>query len=69
MKNECLNPTTVIDAVEIAVATMEDSDLFDAGIRGSHLTVKGEVEMDAAIMCGRDLSAGSVGMVKDIKTL
>jgi beta-aspartyl-peptidase (threonine type) len=48
---------------------MEDSGLFDAGIRGSHLTVKGEVEMDAAIMSGRDLSTGSVGMVKDIKTL
>jgi beta-aspartyl-peptidase (threonine type) len=66
-ENEHINPTAVLDAVEISVATMEDSGLFDAGIRGSYLTAKGEVEMDAAIMSGRDLSAGSVGMVKDIK--
>lgn len=66
-KNEGVNPTTVLDAVETAVATMEDSGLFDAGIKGSYLTAKGQVEMDAAIMSGKDLSAGSVGMVKDIK--
>jgi beta-aspartyl-peptidase (threonine type) len=46
---------------------MEDCGLFDAGINGSYLTAKGEVEMDAAIMSGKDLSAGSVGTVKDIK--
>lgn len=66
-KNERLNPTAVLEAVETAVVTMEDSGLFDAGIRGSYLTAKGEVEMDAAIMSGKDLSAGSVGMVKNIK--
>lgn len=66
-KNEGVNPTAVLDAVETAVATMEDSGLFDAGIKGSYLTAKGQVEMDAAIMSGKDLSAGSVGMVKDIK--
>ena len=66
-KNEGVSPTSVLDAVETAVATMEDSSLFDAGIKGSYLTAKGEVEMDAAIMSGKDLSAGSVGMVKDIK--
>ena len=65
-KNERINPTAVLDAVEIAVATMEDSGLFDAGIKASYLTAKGEVEMDAAIMSGKDLSAGAVGMVKDI---
>lgn len=57
----------VVDAVEIAVATMEDSGLFDAGAYGSYLTVEGEIEMDASIMNGKDLSAGSVGMVKDIQ--
>ena len=46
---------------------MEDSGLFDAGIKGSYLTAKGEVEMDAAIMSGKDLSAGAVGIVKDIE--
>lgn len=59
--------TCVLDAVEIAVVRMEDSGLFDAGIKGSYLTSKGQVEMDAAIMNGRDLSAGSVGMVKNVK--
>jgi beta-aspartyl-peptidase (threonine type) len=66
-KNEGVNPTAVLDAAETAVATMGDSGLFDAGFKASYLTAKGEVEMDAAIMSGKDLSAGSVGMVKDIK--
>jgi beta-aspartyl-peptidase (threonine type) len=65
--NDDMNPTCVLDAVETAVARMEDSGLFDAGIKGSYLTAKGEVEMDASIMSGKDLSAGSVGMVKNIK--
>jgi beta-aspartyl-peptidase (threonine type) len=65
--NDDMNPTCVLDAVETAVAMMEDSGLFDAGIKGSYLTAKGEVEMDASIMSGKDLSAGSVGMVKNIK--
>lgn len=64
---ESTNPTAVLDAVETAVASMEDSGLFDAGIKGSYLTANGEVEMDASIMSGKDLSAGSVGMVKNIK--
>jgi beta-aspartyl-peptidase (threonine type) len=59
--------TCVLNAVETAVMRMEDSALFDAGIRGSYLTSRGQVEMDAAIMNGKDLSAGSVGMVKNIK--
>jgi L-asparaginase / beta-aspartyl-peptidase len=59
--------TRVLDAVETAVVRMEDSGLFDAGIKGSYLTSKGQVEMDASIMNGRDLSAGSVGMVKNVK--
>ena len=59
--------TCVLNAVETAVVRMEDSGLFDAGIRGSYLTSRGQVEMDAAIMNGKDLSAGSVGMVKNIK--
>ena len=59
--------TCVLNAVETAVVRMEDSGLFDAGISGSYLTSRGQVEMDAAIMNGKDLSAGSVGMVKNIK--
>ena len=32
-----MNPTCVLDAVETAVAMMEDSGVFDAGIKGSIL--------------------------------
>ena len=45
---------------------MEDSGVFDAGV-GSYLTIDKTVEMDASIMDGRDISAGSVGMVMGIK--
>lgn len=56
----------VVDSVEAAVASMEDSGVFDAGV-GSYLTVDKTVEMDASIMDGRDISAGSVGMAMGIK--
>ena len=55
-----------VDSVEAAVASMEDSGVFDAGV-GSYLTIDKTVEMDASIMDGRDISAGSVGMVTGIK--
>lgn len=55
-----------LDAVEKAVSVMEDDPVFNAG-RGSSLTMKGTVEMDAAIMDGRDLSAGAVALVRTVK--
>src|SRR6187200_735540 len=45
---------------------MEDSGVFDAGV-GAYLTIDKTVEMDASIMDGRDISAGSVGIVQGIK--
>jgi beta-aspartyl-peptidase (threonine type) len=51
-----------LDAVEAAVTVMEDDPIFNAG-KGSSLTVIGTVEMDAAIMDGRDLSAGAVALL------
>ena len=45
---------------------MEDSGIFDAGV-GAYLTIDKTVEMDASIMDGRDISAGSVGMATGIK--
>jgi L-asparaginase / beta-aspartyl-peptidase len=56
---------SAIDAVEAAVANMESSGRFNAGI-GSCLTIDKNIEMDASIMNGKDLSAGSVGMIKGV---
>lgn len=55
-----------IDAVEAAVRMMEDNDLFNAG-RGSALNNKGEIEMDASIMDGKDIKAGAISMVRNVK--
>ena len=42
-----------VDSVEAAVASMEDSGVFDAGV-GSYLTIDKTIEMDASIMDGRN---------------
>jgi beta-aspartyl-peptidase (threonine type) len=55
-----------LTAVEKAVMALEDHPLFNAG-RGSALNNKGEVEMDAAIMYGKNLQAGAVSMVRTVK--
>uniref|UniRef100_A0A8D0LAF4 Uncharacterized protein n=1 Tax=Sphenodon punctatus TaxID=8508 RepID=A0A8D0LAF4_SPHPU len=52
-------------AVETAVAIMEDDPYFNAGC-GSVLNEKGEVEMDAIIMDGKNLASGAVSAVKCI---
>ncbi|MEA1886252.1 MAG: isoaspartyl peptidase/L-asparaginase [Bacteroidota bacterium] len=57
---------TAIDAVEKTIHVMENSPLFNAG-RGAVFTNKGKNEMDAAIMDGSDLNAGSVAGIMDIK--
>ena len=57
---------TALDAVESAIIRMEDNEIFNAG-RGSSLTILGTVEMDAAIMDGRNLSAGAVALVRHVK--
>src|ERR1700691_5958785 len=54
-----------VDAVEATIRVMEDSGLFDSG-RGAYYTKDGVPEMDAAIMDGRTLQAGSVASVKHI---
>lgn len=59
------NGGTSLDAVEMAVRTMEDDSLFNAG-RGSVFTHEGTIEMDAAIMNG-DGTAGAVTTVSGIK--
>ena len=51
-----------LDAVEAAVRVLEDDPHFNAG-RGSVFTHDGAIEMDAAIMEGRDRNAGAVSGV------
>ena len=55
-----------LDAVEAAVASLEDFPLFNAG-RGAVFTHEGKQEMDAAIMDGHKLKAGAVAFVKNIR--
>lgn len=50
---------SALDAVETAARVMEENPAFNAG-RGSVLTAEGHVELDAAIMDGRDRRAGAV---------
>ncbi|KAM9317391.1 isoaspartyl peptidase/L-asparaginase [Gastrophryne carolinensis] len=54
-----------VKAVEEAVVVLEDDPHFNAGC-GSVLNEEGEVEMDAIIMDGRDLTSGAVSAVKCI---
>ncbi len=57
---------TAHDAVQAAVISMEDDPAFDAGY-GSVLNREGVVEMDASMMDGRTLDAGSVAGVQRVK--
>jgi len=60
------NGGSALDAVEAAVKNLEDCPLFNAG-RGSVFNSEGKHEMDASIMCGKDLSAGAVSLIKNVK--
>jgi L-asparaginase / beta-aspartyl-peptidase len=55
-----------IDAVEASIVILEDDPTFDAGI-GSHLNRDGRVQLDAIIMDGATLKAGSVAAVERIR--
>ena len=57
---------TSLDAVTRAVMVLEDNPLFNAGL-GSVFTLDGHNELDAAIMDGRTLNAGSVCGVTHIR--
>lgn len=57
---------SALDAVEEAVACLEDDDTFDAG-RGSFLNRDGKVQLDAMLMEGHSLRAGGVGCVERIR--
>ena len=55
-----------LDAVTVAVTILEDSPDFNAG-RGAVFNAEGRHEMDASIMDGSNLDAGSVAGVHNIR--
>ena len=57
---------SAMDAVEKAIAIMEDDEAFDAG-RGSFLNADGQVELDAGFMDGAELQVGAVASVQFIQ--
>lgn len=57
---------SAVNAVKAAVVILEDHILFNAG-RGSVFTKKGLQEMDAAIMDGSTLKAGSIAGVRNVR--
>ena len=57
---------SALDAVEASVVELENFHLFNAG-KGAVFTHEGKNEMDASIMDGQNLKAGSVAFVKNIK--
>ena len=60
------NGGSSIDAVEKAIRSLEDNPLFNAG-KGAVFSNAGKNEMDASIMNGKDLSAGAVAGISNIK--
>ncbi len=55
-----------LDAVQAAINVMEDDSLFNAG-KGAVLNAEGNAELDAAIMDGATLAAGSVAGIHRTK--
>ena len=57
---------SALDAVETTVISLENTPLFNAG-KGSVFNARGAHEMDAAIMDGSNLNAGSVALVTGVR--
>jgi beta-aspartyl-peptidase (threonine type) len=60
------NGGVAMDAVELAIISLENNPLFNAG-KGAVFTNTGKNEMDASIMNGKDLMAGAVAGISGIK--
>ena len=57
---------SALDAVEAAVSILEDCPVLDAG-RGSYPNTEGDVEMDALIMDGSDLTMGAIAAIQRVR--
>jgi beta-aspartyl-peptidase (threonine type) len=55
-----------LDAVEKVIRLLEDSPLFNAG-KGAVMTSEKTIELDAAVMEGSTLNAGTVAGIKHVK--
>jgi len=58
--------STSLEAVEAAVRSLEDCPLFNAG-KGAVFNAEGQHEMDASIMEGKNLQAGAIAAVRNLK--
>lgn len=58
--------STCVEAVTEVIKILEDSPLFNAG-KGAVFTSNGENELDASIMEGKNLNAGALTGVRDIR--
>ncbi|XP_028144977.2 probable isoaspartyl peptidase/L-asparaginase GA20639 [Diabrotica virgifera virgifera] len=64
--NALIQPNaTALDAIEAAINSMEADEMFNSGF-GSVLNEEGDIEMDAAVMVGENLSTGGLTVVKEI---
>ncbi len=61
-----LDGGSALDAVEAAVKILEDCPVLDAG-RGSYPNSEGEVEMDAIIMDGSNLTLGAIAAIQRVR--
>lgn len=57
---------SALEVAQRVAEFMEDLPVFNCGT-GSRLNMKGDIEMDACIMDGKDLRAGAVGCIQKVK--
>ncbi len=55
-----------IDAVQAAIVMLENDSMFNAG-KGAVYAANGKIELDASLMDGRNLEAGAVAGVTNVK--
>jgi beta-aspartyl-peptidase (threonine type) len=58
---------SAVDAVEAGIRKVEDNSEDHTVGYGGYPNLRGEVELDAGIMDGRDLSAGAVGVMQGFR--
>jgi beta-aspartyl-peptidase (threonine type) len=57
---------SALDAAQAAVMCLEENPIFNCGF-GARLNLRGQVELDAALMDGQGMKAGAVGALQGFK--